>query len=461
MPPAAAANATQQAQAAALPEKTGNATPPAPLANPSAPLRAPDPAVPTQTGNSNPPEQAGIASQPQAHPDPISPLSSESNGARTATTASPPGAIQTGAAAADALPAAIPQPGGTATTIKDADSNKAVADTEIAAPRPPAGTRIQDARGGRAPVSARTGTRFALGAGQPVTDPAACSAGSPAPEPPAKAAAAVPPIAATSGSAVTVPAERAASGAAAQHIPADGAAPHAVAAETPASPSRAAGSNTQQAPAPSGGQDQAEAAVPTVPPASPIGSAAPATVLQPAAGRPSDAATPAQQVVPALISLGRTQGSAHVTVRLDPQELGHLQIRVEQPKDGPARVTLTVERSQTLDLLVRDQAQLHRALDQAGVPADGRSVTFHLAANPLAAPTPDALADPSRSDPPAAAPGSSGASLASSDGGGTQHGPPRDGPASGQPRMAAGATDPQAPSPYAARWVRAGIDITA
>ena len=45
-----------------------------------------------------------------------------------------------------------------------------------------------------------------------------------------------------------------------------------------------------------------------------------------------------------------------------------------QPKDGPAQVTVTAERPQTLDLLVRDQARLSRALDQAGVRAEGRSV---------------------------------------------------------------------------------------
>jgi flagellar hook-length control protein FliK len=73
-------------------------------------------------------------------------------------------------------------------------------------------------------------------------------------------------------------------------------------------------------------------------------------------------------------------GTQRLTLRLDPPELGHVQIRIDRPADAPARVDITVERTETLTLLLRDQPQLQRALDQAGVPPDGRSVTFHVAA---------------------------------------------------------------------------------
>ena len=72
-------------------------------------------------------------------------------------------------------------------------------------------------------------------------------------------------------------------------------------------------------------------------------------------------------------------GTQRLTLRLDPPELGHVQIRIDRPPDAPARVEITVEKPETLTLLLRDQPQLQRALDQAGVPPDGRSVTFHIA----------------------------------------------------------------------------------
>ncbi|HTN11183.1 MAG TPA: flagellar hook-length control protein FliK [Acetobacteraceae bacterium] len=98
------------------------------------------------------------------------------------------------------------------------------------------------------------------------------------------------------------------------------------------------------------------------------------------AGAPPPA-SPTAQAAAAVGVLLRTGESAHqLTLRLDPAELGHLQIAITRPKDAPPSVALTVERPETLLLLLRDQPALHRALDQAGVPADGRNVSFQLAA---------------------------------------------------------------------------------
>ena len=117
-------------------------------------------------------------------------------------------------------------------------------------------------------------------------------------------------------------------------------------------------------------------------------------------------------------------------------------------------VTLTAERPQTLDLLARDQTQLHRALDQAGVPAEGRSVTFHLAPAPSA--------DPPRTDTTAtvASPQSSGISAGDA-GAGSDRGAQRETFSSGQRRLAAGSDDPDDAASRATHWLRAGIDITA
>jgi hypothetical protein len=74
-------------------------------------------------------------------------------------------------------------------------------------------------------------------------------------------------------------------------------------------------------------------------------------------------------------------GAPRLTMRLAPPELGHVQIRIDRATDMPARVEITVEKAETLTLLLRDQSQLQRALDQAGVPPEGRTVTFHVAAS--------------------------------------------------------------------------------
>jgi flagellar hook-length control protein FliK len=104
----------------------------------------------------------------------------------------------------------------------------------------------------------------------------------------------------------------------------------------------------------------------------------------------------AAQIAPAIVSLATTtSGTQQLTVRLDPEELGRVEIRIEQPQEGAAHVTVIVDRPETLNLLLRDEPQLQHALNQAGIPVEGRAVTFHVAsADPSAgsnqyAPSPD------------------------------------------------------------------------
>ncbi len=86
----------------------------------------------------------------------------------------------------------------------------------------------------------------------------------------------------------------------------------------------------------------------------------------------------AQPIVAAVTTTTHEAGQQQTIIRLDPQELGKVHIIVEQTKDGAARVSLSVERPETLALLQRDQPQLHKALNRAGVQIDHQSIDFSL-----------------------------------------------------------------------------------
>jgi hypothetical protein len=75
---------------------------------------------------------------------------------------------------------------------------------------------------------------------------------------------------------------------------------------------------------------------------------------------------------------GGPAGTYHLSLLLHPAELGTVQITLHRAAGGPTQVEIVAQHPQTLGLLVHDQAQLHRALDQAGVPTAERSLSFQL-----------------------------------------------------------------------------------
>ncbi len=149
-------------------------------------------------------------------------------------------------------------------------------------------------------------------------------------------------------------------------------------------------------------------------------------------------------------------GAQRLTMRLAPPELGQVEIRIDRPPDAPARVDITVEKTETLTLLLRDQPQLLHALDQAGVPPEGRSVTFHIVA-PEPPTRMDATSVPSPSG--AASNGLAGeySQSASRQGGQSSQQQQQQTAADGSDEAAQADA---APPPWA-RWSRAGLDITA
>lgn len=96
------------------------------------------------------------------------------------------------------------------------------------------------------------------------------------------------------------------------------------------------------------------------------------------------------------------------------------------------------------------------------MPAEGRSLSFHLAAAHPVTITPDTLTVSSRTSVPTTALGGSAAGPPGGDGGsGAQRGPQHDSFAAGQPRRAAATTDLDDAPPPTVRWLRTAIDITA
>jgi flagellar hook-length control protein FliK len=157
---------------------------------------------------------------------------------------------------------------------------------------------------------------------------------------------------------------------------------------------------------------------------------------------------PATQVAAAIagpvqvdISAPAQHGGAQtLTIQLKPVELGRVEVRIERTADGLAKIEVAVERTDTLMLLIRDQSQLHQALDQAGLPQDGRSLQFSLAAD--SSPTP------------------SGSGLTADAGsGGNSGGGHRS--SYGQPGSSSASAQDSDPIVVHRGWVRSGIDITA
>ncbi len=169
------------------------------------------------------------------------------------------------------------------------------------------------------------------------------------------------------------------------------------------------------------------------------------STAKPVAPSPSASATLAdglaRQLAPALVQLAHGPGGNTVTLRLDPVGLGHVQVRIDRDPAGTPTIQVSAEHPDTLRLLVADQPQLHRALDDAGVASDGRTLSFSL------------------DTPGGSAPGGSGGNApgSSADGGAAGQ---QGGHRGARPAFAA-VVDEDVAFPIPPAWLRAGVDITA
>ena len=85
-----------------------------------------------------------------------------------------------------------------------------------------------------------------------------------------------------------------------------------------------------------------------------------------------------------LDSLGVTiaaksaDGARHFDIRLDPPDLGRVDVRLSMDDSGNARASLIVDKPQTLELLQRDASNLNRALSEAGLSLSNNGLNFSL-----------------------------------------------------------------------------------
>jgi hypothetical protein len=96
---------------------------------------------------------------------------------------------------------------------------------------------------------------------------------------------------------------------------------------------------------------------------------------------------PAQAAPPVVVPLGglavaiaanAQNGRNHFEIRLDPPELGRIDVRLHIDSTGQVTSHLIADRSDTLDMLRRDAADLERSLQQAGLKTSDQALQFSL-----------------------------------------------------------------------------------
>ncbi len=106
-----------------------------------------------------------------------------------------------------------------------------------------------------------------------------------------------------------------------------------------------------------------------------------ATAAAPAAALTATAATSAAVPLSGLaleIAASAKNGKSSFEIRLDPAELGRIDVRIDVDRNGQMTSHLTVEKPETLSMLQQDAPQLQRALDNAGFKTGDGGLQFSL-----------------------------------------------------------------------------------
>lgn len=78
------------------------------------------------------------------------------------------------------------------------------------------------------------------------------------------------------------------------------------------------------------------------------------------------------------LNRGVKDGQSHVTVHLQPGDLGKITVKLDFDADGKVQGTVTADNPKTLEMLQKDSRSLERALQDAGLRADPGSLQFNL-----------------------------------------------------------------------------------
>jgi flagellar hook-length control protein FliK len=109
-----------------------------------------------------------------------------------------------------------------------------------------------------------------------------------------------------------------------------------------------------------------------------LSEARPQTGAQPHSARGAESAPTSLSALPIEIGFRALEGTKRFDIRLDPAELGRVDVSLSFDKDGEVTAKLTVDRVETLHLLQRDAKTLERAFDQAGLRTSDAGVQITL-----------------------------------------------------------------------------------
>lgn len=91
---------------------------------------------------------------------------------------------------------------------------------------------------------------------------------------------------------------------------------------------------------------------------------------------------PATQMVAATLTKTVSDGETKsLTLKLDPPELGRVEIKLDFAKEKGMKAHIVVDKQETYLMLQRDSHVLQRALEDAGLTADGNGLSFELSQN--------------------------------------------------------------------------------
>jgi len=108
---------------------------------------------------------------------------------------------------------------------------------------------------------------------------------------------------------------------------------------------------------------------------------APAAASGPQRPAPADAHGTDQPNLSALataIAVKSASGTKTFDIRMDPPELGRVDVHLSVDRDGKVQAMLSAEHPRTLELLQRDSQHLERALKDAGLDLSNNSLNFSL-----------------------------------------------------------------------------------